>query len=658
MKRKSATIIVLLAIGDWLFAMLGSPPVAPAIFAQGGCAVLAATPPLVAPAALLSPSGKISLAYADNLGGDTNAVASFYHGQIVFFSRGADLFFYVPVFAVSLPLSIHHLPDLIRDIAVDGKTLYVAAGAGGLQIIPDAPSFGPVQGVIRPPGLTAAVVVAGQRAYLASAGPGGGLQVVDVADPARPQLLGSAATYGSATAISVDSGLAYVAEGLGGGIQIFDLSNPRAPTLRGGLITPGAARGVAISGGRAYVAAGTCGLQVLDVADPARPRLLGAVATGGDAQAIKISAGRAYVAAGTAGLRVFDLSGDLPQPVAGRSFGALEPISNLAFDGDLVALAAGATGTIIVESSAPTLPLFGSTDTISGVRAARASGNDVYVALGDRGVAAVMTELSQTQHLDRRSNFTTLALNLALGPPVAGSPTLYAASGAAGIAVIPVAPFGPLTALRTVALPGVTGAILVDGATAYAAAGSAGVHILSLADPLSPTLQATVATPGAALDLALDGGLLYVADSSGMRVIDPATKRLVGGYDPPAATFVQGVAVSGARAYLASSSGLIVLDVSNPAKPTLLPGATGFSAYGLVLRGTQLFVAAGKDGVLAFDLTGTSGPRLAGTYDTPGTALSLTLDGDTLLVADSEGGLLRLNVIALPFQVWMPQVLR
>jgi hypothetical protein len=224
--------------------------------------------------------------------------------------------------------------------------------------------------------------------------------------------------------------------------------------------------------------------------------------------------------------------------------------------------------------------------------------------------------------------------------------------------VIQAAPAGALTSPRTIALPGTTGAVLVNGSSAYTAAGSAGVHILSLANPLSPTLQTTVDTPGAALDIALDGGLLYVADRSGMRVIDPSVGGIVGSYEAPAGAFVQSVAVSAGRAYLADRSGVIALNVSDPTNPVLLPGAAGFSAYGLALRGGQLFVAAGKDGVLAFDLGGTSGPRLAGTYDTPGTALALALDADTLLVADSDGGLLRLSIIDFPYQIRLPIIAR
>lgn len=625
-------------------------PATTVALAQSGCATTASAPAAIAAAS--STSGSIGLTYAGSIGGDTTAVASIGGGQSLLFSRSADLGMFRPSTSAFYKL---HLDERVQDIAAGQDTLYLATGQGGLLITsPDATQQ---LGILRTPGLAAAVALDGQRAYLAAAGPGGGLQVVDVANSARPQLLGSAPTYSSAEDVAIVGNLAYVAEGLGGGIEIFDISNPLAPALRGALITPGAARGVAIANGRAYIAGGTCGLQVIDISSPASPQLLGAVATGGDAQAIRIVNGRAYLAADSAGLRIFDLSGATPQPVAGRSFGDLAPIGDVYLDGEVAALAAGPSGALIVDISTPALPTVAAAPTLGRVRAARLSGGDLYLALGDGGLADVGDSLTESLI----PNFRTISgttLSLALGPTASGATTIYTAGGSAGLGVAQATPGGPLTSLRTISLPGSTSAILVDGGNLYAAAGAAGVHILSLTDPLNPTLQTTVDTPGAALDITIDGGMLYVADRDGLQVIDPATGTITGSYHAPAGAFAQGVAVAAGRAYLADRGGLLVLDVSGPASPALLQEIPGFSAYSLAIQGATLFVAAGKDGVLAFDLSDPAAPRLAGRYDTPGLAMGVTPDGDTLLVADSDGGLLRLNVIAMPYQTWLPIITR
>ena len=50
--------------------------------------------------------------------------------------------------------------------------------------------------------------------------------------------------------------LAYVADGAVGGLQIVDVSNPAAPSVLGGVVTPGTAKGVDVSGTLALVADG------------------------------------------------------------------------------------------------------------------------------------------------------------------------------------------------------------------------------------------------------------------------------------------------------------------------------------------------------------------------------------------------------------------
>lgn len=615
-------------------------------FAQSGCAAPTSMPP-AAPAQPAA-TGAIGLIYRASLGGDTAAAAP--SGSRLALSRGADLGVFDPL---SARLDLLHMNARVEDIVAGQSALYVAAGPGGLLMV-NADATARI-GALAVPGLAAAVALAEPYAYLAAAGPGGGLLAVDVGDPASPRLLDGAPTYGSAEDLAVAGGRAYVAEGLAGGIEIFDLANPAAPTLRGALVTPGAARGVAVDGARAYIAGGPCGLQVVDVSDPASPRLLGAVPTIGEARAVRVAGGRAYVAADSAGLQVFELSGAAPRLVASRSFGPLAPVGDVELAGATAALAAGPAGAIAVNIADPALPTIVEAPTLGGVRAALASGGDVYLALGDGGLAAVGAALDDTL-IGSLRRISAPALGLALGPSVAGKVTLYSAGGATGLGVIQGAPGGALTLLRTLSLPGSTGAVLVAGDTAYAAAGAAGVHVLDLTDPLSPTLTRTVDTPGAALDIALSGGRLYVADRDGMRVIDPAAGAIVGGYNAPAGAFVRGVAAAGGLAYLADRDGLIVLDVSDPAKPALIRRIAGFSLYNLAIQGATLFAAAGKDGALAFDLGDPAAPRLAGRYDTPGTALGVTPDSDSLLVADSEGGMLRLGVLALPYQAYLPLV--
>ena len=92
-----------------------------------------------------------------------------------------------------------------------------------------------------------------------------GLAIVDVADPAKPKLVGRVATGGQARGLALDRNTAYVAAG-SAGLVIVDISRLAAPRVIGRAETPGSAVRVDYSGGRAYVAAWN-DARVYDVAD-------------------------------------------------------------------------------------------------------------------------------------------------------------------------------------------------------------------------------------------------------------------------------------------------------------------------------------------------------------------------------------------------------
>ena len=105
------------------------------------------------------------------------------------------------------------------------------------------------------------VAISGSHAYVADWD--AGLQVIDIADPASPQLVGGVDTPGYAYGVAISGSHAYVADGPPGGLQVIDITAPASPQLVGSVDTPGAACGVAISGSHAYVVDRGAGLQVL-----------------------------------------------------------------------------------------------------------------------------------------------------------------------------------------------------------------------------------------------------------------------------------------------------------------------------------------------------------------------------------------------------------
>ena len=165
-----------------------------------------------------------------------------------------------------------------NDVAVSGATALVAAGAAGVEVIDVATPASPRRLATLPlSGAARSVAAADALAVVvADATPSGGtLFVVDTANPAAPSVLGSTATAGVPRGVALDlaGAVAVVAEGPLG-VEVFDLADPARPAARGRAAI-GDARAVALGDGYALVADAASSLAVVDVRDLAQPRVVG-----------------------------------------------------------------------------------------------------------------------------------------------------------------------------------------------------------------------------------------------------------------------------------------------------------------------------------------------------------------------------------------------
>ncbi|MBI4778078.1 PQQ-binding-like beta-propeller repeat protein [Candidatus Desantisbacteria bacterium] len=171
-----------------------------------------------------------------------------------------------------------------QDIFVIGKYAYVAAGEMGLQIFDISNPYKPsLVGGFDSAGSAQGVFVRGNYAYLADGKEG--LRVVDITDPKSPKETGGLVPRNpqgvkkpqdsiqpGATDVYVVGNYAFVACGIGG-LQIVDVTDPTKPNAgkddRHGFDVPigGIANGVYVVGNHVYVACGNAGLQVLEVRD-------------------------------------------------------------------------------------------------------------------------------------------------------------------------------------------------------------------------------------------------------------------------------------------------------------------------------------------------------------------------------------------------------
>ena len=154
-------------------------------------------------------------------------------------------------------LSTHETSGYQWGIGGGGSRIYVVDQPSGLHLFDTSdPSNPRAEGVYvsTQPG-QAVEIGDGDRAFLLA--PRAGLvEIVDVADPAAPQVAGSyepRGRFGSQVAVE---GMHLVVPVGDAGLEIVDVSDPASPTLVTSYDTPGSARDVDISGDLVAVADG------------------------------------------------------------------------------------------------------------------------------------------------------------------------------------------------------------------------------------------------------------------------------------------------------------------------------------------------------------------------------------------------------------------
>jgi hypothetical protein len=603
--------------------------------------------------------------YVGGFGG--SVVGPALNGTVAYIGEGSSLTL-IDIHDPSHPTRLARLPlpYLPAELALDGGRLYIADNSGGLLIYdasdPVAPKRLGALATAQPatrvraqgglafviantlltidvsdpaaphqlgsfsPGLAINnLAVAGARAYLAlgsvSNGFGGGVDIVDVANPAAPALLSYTRTlYEAVLDVKVDGALMYAitatgpSQSLGSSrLLIADTSNVASPVIRGSTPLPQAGGSTSrasllVAGGLAVVAGYPGGLLTLDVHTPTAPALLGSGAGLG----------------GSAGLQ---LSGELLYAVT-------DGLDYAQSHFQVISLHTPASPTQL--GGYRTFPL------ITGVAAGS-------------GMASI-THYDGYQLLDVHDPAQPAARG---GYPLAGGPSrvqqagnlAYVTGGNSGFNIFDIS--NPDTPARLGGLDpnGSTLDIRVIGNRAYLVY-LGELAILDVSNPSSlMQLGAFIQTtgfPDAGVDVV--GSRAYFATGNqGLVVLDvsdPAHPLATGSYTALARTsYVQ---VADRRAYVAAGSdGLVILDLANPDHPTRLGQARGaqFAIFVRVVAGLA-FVADYYGGVLIYDVRTPTAPTLVAQYSLGGTASSIAVDGNMMYVASGGAGLqiARLNL--------------
>jgi hypothetical protein len=477
---------------------------------------------------------------------------------------------------------------------------------------------------------SANVAVSGHFMYLASSY---GLEVMDIADPGHPQLVGgyedSYPDYLDCLAVS--GNYAYLAgERYEGAtihfLRVFDVSNPANPQRMGSCPSRKAGNQLVVSGNYAYLAE-IGGLEVIDISNPADPKPAGWYAAGG-AGAGEVALSETFVfLAGSYGLQVIDVS----NPASPRRVGQTD--LNCGF-GPLAMSGHCAYGVTIAWPSPPRLMVIdlfdhthpqtvGTSDTLLGTEplSIAVSGHHAYVGSLDSGLQVIdIANPASPQALGANETMGTTD-DVALSGNYA-----YLAEGHAGLKVIDVSNAASPRKVSEYYTIASAEAVVVSDKYAYVNEsdyiGDEWVYRLEVVDISNPAEPKHVCWYNSGTWIgkpAVSGNYAYLPEPGGLQVIDisnPAGPQRVGGYAD--ARDLTGLAVAGDRAYVANGAdGLLVLDVSNPTNVAKVGGCKIGTDAGTIAVSGHYACLAGTFDLHVIDISNPTNPLLVGRYELP-----------------------------------------
>ncbi len=461
----------------------------------------------------------------------------------------------------------------------------------------------------RPVEFASDIKINGAYAYLAIRS--GGIKILNITDPAQPDLVGYLQTRGSSERLFISNNLLYVAEG-NSGITIYDLTDPAKPKFISQRDTDGYAWDIAVQWGYAYVADGRSGVKIINVKDPLVPVNLKTIIIGNQIGmhdgviSVTAASNLLFVSdSGRKSLQVIqiDQSGDA-QLLKNSEYQAGAVVRDIAVRDNYLFLAVNERGLIVVSYEDLQKPKEITRQSTTGkAQSFTFQGNLGFLTDATRGL--IVYDLTDINNLRKMASFATNgnAYRVALSEGYA-----YLANGYSGLKIIQSNPSFSLSPLTSSSPQLSISDVAKYNNYLFLAAGEKGVRVIDIAKPENPRQVSFYNTAGVVTALKLKGGALaYLADRG---------------------------------------QGLIVLDITDPMniKQQGKFTTTGGETNNLVLSENYAYLAEGSQGLAIVDITNTVSPTLMGVYNSPGNAVGIARLENTIYLADGSAGLRIINV--------------
>lgn len=554
--------------------------------------------------------------------------------------------------AAIVAVAAYHPPGALSGIAIAGSLIYLV-GNFGMQVLEPASLAGPsvlASLELRSAGLTTArdVALEGRMAYVtaqltdALGKPIWRLYMIDISNPSTPAVRGSYSGLRHANGLTVQNGIAYIANGAS--FEIVDVRNPAKPTRLSGL--PIAAQGVVVSGSRAYVLG--IGMTIVDISNPAKPRQLSHVIDNYDAGGVAVVGNLAYVSARN-GLSIYDISNPAAPALRSLSLPAgFQPGPIQVANG--IAYAAGEQLMSFDVHNPAHAELIDVYSTKSAILDIELTQTTAYIAANSAGMQLLELgagSLSFTSALENGSYVERLAVagNLAV---LVGRNLIQIVDAQRGRAFLERGRIDRVPQALDVRL----GAGVI-----YIAAGSAGLQIFDVRDPVNPR-RLSVFLPQEGYEarfVELAGTLVYVGSSQrGLDVLDvsvPSRPRLRGTAQASISDALGRMQAVGQRLYVHNEGApLEIYGLSDPLHPTLLGtySAGQFGPYDFRIIGTLGYFTAGINALRIVNLANVASPTLIKEFTLAGDPRRIAVQGNYAYIGIDFNGQIEIVDITNP----------
>lgn len=547
-------------------------------------------------------------------------------------------------------------PGYILDMELRSDTLYLATGAGGLQILDVGNPDNPVDlGVFDPGVYISKIIVKGSTAYVPqrSFDPFGvsGIRMLDISDPGNLVELGfwqtNPLTFGFLDFV-VEGNYLYTA-GATSGVGIVDISVPAAPAEVTTISLPGWVSTLAVKDSILYVPYqySAYGVRVIDVSTPSSPVTVTTLSAPGNPawNSAAIYGDTLAITAVNGGVSLANISTpSSPQwwitiynpnnEYGTYQSAALGSILYLATINDLLTL----------DIQVPSQPAVLSQQTLGGWTKSLAVDGDWLFRVGKDLSIADAGDPGNLQIYPFFNNFGIGGESTVFDVTLDGG-IAYCTFGDDGLTAIDVAdPTNPAFISHLTAGSTYLWKLVKIGDYLYVIDdNSGGIDIYDVSNPAQMQQAGTIASDAYQVSNAGDS-LLAIAESDLLSIYslnNPAVPQLLG--DLSLGYFLSDLAISGQYAYvLKEEGGMRIVDIGDPANPV----EVGYLDLGvddasvIAVAGDFAYVGTWNGKVFMADISTPQSPVDLGSYDTPLVDISdIKIAGDRVYISDSDAGI-------------------